>query len=721
MHGISKIMAAALERCRALCRPVYRGFMAYARLQRKTHQQPFIPSLEQKRIAEASRTMNVVVSALPGSGKTATIWAILQENPTARLLSFVYNRSLQKEMRERFKEYPMCVFCTWHQGGKILFGKPVPDDATLSSLRQSRTAPQWTGEIPDILIADEVQDLYPMLYWLQCMLIESITRAANNRARRAPRNIIFGDECQAINGFRGSDPRHLTHSPSTIGPFSPYLWVTMHLNKSFRLSDQTCACINTFRGGQKYLAGSHTGPKPVYIRANLIKVNKLAEEIVRLIQRYGPENTAILAPFIRKNFTLSSLTNLLSEKYRLPVSIPTSDEVKMDNDVTRGKLCVSTYHQFKGSERDLLVVLGADESYFNYLGRNLPRDVLPNAVFVAFTRARKQLVIIHNSSQAPMPCTQLSQLGTMKECSEVDDRRPVFPSQVAVSQLSRHVSDDILKSITDEHLDIVQVADPGEHIKAPDKVMTDQIKRHFEAVSDLNGIAVFAAYKYKVRRRLVTLGYKARVPTIPINRSERTAWFCKEACDYEAETSTYKSRKIQMAGHSFSWLDEDFLEKTSKRLVEQLKGTDKLLVFEVPLRRKWSTVMEDSGEIVETILFGAADIIVNDGQQPSIWEIKFKGQLSLSDAVQLAIYQYLWHGPDQAGEYQALPSLYLYNVRTGEKWEVTAKQGMAGLVSLIDKLVKVKYFPRAELSTEQFLKECDEIRKEVQEIWNDCE
>ncbi|KAL7619858.1 hypothetical protein AAE478_010403 [Parahypoxylon ruwenzoriense] len=739
MRELSKFTAAAFGRRYALSRPACRGFVTHAPLLQKTQQQPFIPSPEQKKIAESSRTGNVIVSARPGSGKTATAHAIIEANPTACILIIVYNRKLREETAKRLKEYPTCEVYTYHQAAGILYGTLVRDDATLFSLRRSGVVPVWTRQPPNIIIFDELQDCTPNLFWFKCLLIKSITRAAGGQA---PRVVGLGDERQAIYDFRGADPRFLSLCPSTIGPLSQYRWASLPLSKSFRLSHETSHFINdTFLGGEKYLTGSHTGPKPIYIHAILENPYELAKKLVPLIRRYGTENTAILAPYIRRNIGLRLLTNLLSEKYRLGVAVSTSDQVTLDNDVIRGKICVSTYHQFKGSERRLVIVYGADETYFKYFGRDLSRNTLPNAVFVACTRATEQLVVLHSARHAPMPCTRLSQFHEtaeyvnlarreMKQSSECDDSRQNFPSKVAVSDLARHMPDEILKGIVDEHLHITQVtAASGQQIRAPEKTITNRVKRHFEAVSDLNGIAVVAAYEHKVRHSLVTLGYgRWERPSVPINRNERTVWFCKRACDYEAEVSQYKSRKIQMAGHSFDWLDGDSLESASQRLAEQLNGTGMLLDFEVPLEKKQFRVIGNSGETTKIRLYGFADIVSHDsskcgrrsqqgeGQRTSIWETKFSAKLSLSDVVQVATYGYLWHVSNSAGNSQELPRMILFNVRTGEKQEVIAKRGITGLVNFIEQLLRAKYAPRGELSDKQFLRNCDDIRQGVQRL-----
>jgi hypothetical protein len=111
------------------------------------------------------------------------------------------------------------------------------------------------------------------------------------------------------------------------------------------------------------------------------------------IESRRAEDCAILAPSIRSKTPrhhLKQLSNALSRK-GVPVSVGIYDDASLDEDVIRGKLVVSTYHQFKGSEPDLVIVFGADDSWFKWFGADAPCNHCPNPVFVALTRARKQV------------------------------------------------------------------------------------------------------------------------------------------------------------------------------------------------------------------------------------------------------------------------------------------------------------------------------------------
>lgn len=656
-----------------------------------------------------------------------------------------------------------------------LFSSIARNDSALLAFRKQAAPPVWIGEPYKMIILDELQDCTDNLLWLICAFISSVTRAAGGKA---PRLVALGDERQAIYDFRGADGRYLGLAPSILASLSPYPWTQLPLSKSFRLSHETSAFVNkVFLGGEEYIAGTHHGPKPLYLHGDVFDIKKIARHLVPLIRQYGPAQTAILAPSIRDNIPLSSFTNHLSRAYGLPVAVAISDEVSLDEDIVAGKISVSTIHQFKGNERDLAIVYGVDASYFKFIGRDLPDDQCPNSIFVALTRARKQLVVMHQNREQPMPFINEDQLHQKAQYlnfseAEMQDiatvRRPAqsglfLPRNVFASTAARHVPDEILDAICKTHLDINIVAPPlpeSHHIAAPDKVLTNATKQHWEAVSDLNGLAVVAAHELARLDTLTTLGYEPDelLPVIPSGPQARAAWLCREACQYEAAVSGYESRYIQMKAHDFDWLG-DYLEAARNRLIEQFEGAGRLK-FEVMLREpKLQVAGEDGSDRKQaTCLSGRADILrydhsmeavskdkdggnkaptrmrkkkatrraatsrPGDGEVVSIWEIKLVDKLLLEHALQACIYANLWaHGRQQGQEVDVspLPRIILFNVRDGERWEILPKDGVASLRSVVEELLRAKYTTRGISTTEEFLRKCAKTSAEVEEYWKD--
>lgn len=738
----------------------------------------FKPSPEQKAIVEAARTQNVVVSARPGSGKTATAEAIVAANAGKKVLLITYSKRLQLETARRLEDYPGCDVYTFHGLAGRLFNTVTFNDAKLRELRREGSVPLWSGEPYDIIILDELQDCTDDLFWLICVLVSSVTHAAGGAA---PKIVALGDERQAIYAFRGADARYLSLVPSTMAGITPYPWTHMTLSKSFRLSHQTARFVNdVFLGGDKYVVGTHDGPKPSYLHADLSDVDKLARKLVPLILEYGPEQSAILAPFVRGNTMLSRLTNLLSKRYGIHIAVSVSDDMPLDDLVIGGKLCVSTYHQFKGNERDLVIVYGVDAGYFEFLGRNLPDDTCPNETFVALTRATKKLVVLQGQDREPMPFISLKRLRKTAQCENLSGRkmlqprrpgRPLqldllLPTRCAVSDMARHVPDEDLEAIATAHLRIEQTAAPlrsAAHIEAPDITLTDAQRMHYEAVSDINGLAVVAAFEHAQTGSLTTLGFDRRNDDLdargpPTDDPHRAAaWFCRQACRYEAQVSGYESRSLQMRGHAFDWLAPHHLDAARERLAAQIvehhsgSGPRAKLQFEARLADDEFRVREtEAGDTYQqTRIRGRADIVVHHhhphrhrhggkgsakgAQQEvdkasssssssspdvTIWEIKFVAKLSLHHAIQAATYGYLWartHGT------AVPPRIVLFNVRDGERWEVSAPGGVKGLRAVVEAVLRAKYTQKGREPTDAFLEKCARAREEVEGLWRAAE
>ncbi|KAK0212693.1 hypothetical protein DFS33DRAFT_1391552 [Desarmillaria ectypa] len=305
-------------------------------------------------------------------------------------------------------------------------------------------------------------------------------------------------------------------------------------------------------------------PKQLYIRGNLYRTAEILNYTYPLIQKYGHENAAILAPFVRSNEFVKGIVNALWEKYKIPAAHAISDDwMRFDDDVTRGKIIPSTCHQSKGSERDLVIVLGADDSHFGLMARDLPDDRCPNATFVAITRARKQLVVLHSHSHSPMPIVDWTAIEGGAEVINLEDELPkaqnkpgrplhlglLLSWRVVATDAARHVQEEDLDTIV-RHPDIQKVQSllpPFRCINAPDKVRTDSMNNYWEPVSDLNGLTVTLDFEYWLTGKVAAFMNNKQMEHLPARKTleddtYRAIWLSKEAAHYDASTSGFKSR-----------------------------------------------------------------------------------------------------------------------------------------------------------------------------------
>ncbi|KAK0488696.1 P-loop containing nucleoside triphosphate hydrolase protein [Armillaria novae-zelandiae] len=627
----------------------------------------FEPSVEQIAIVNHLKTHNVVVSASPGAGKTATAEAVAQANPNALIAVVTYSKRLQLDTQRRFQSYPLVDVFTFHGLASRLFGTIIHNDTIFTDVRRSARPPVWI-DVPryEIVILDEMQDLTDNLYWLTCAFITFLTQL-----------LVLGDSRQAIYEFRGADQRYLEQSPNILST--------------------------------PYIQGSHEGPKPLYIHGNLSHIGKILEYIYPLIRGYGPENTAILAPSLRSNIVFKRIINVLWKKYKIPSA-------------------------HAGSERDLVIVLGDDATYFEQ-APHLPKNRCPNATFVALTRARKQLVVLHSRKETHMPFVNWAAIKSGVDFVTIEDKplqaqykpeqrlRSKFnlPPTIHVSNAARHVREEDLDSIIHDHLDIrkVQSPLPSSHwINAPGKVLTDVVKNQWEPVSDVNGLTVTLDFEYWLTGKVAIFMNGTHMEHIPADKTLkddtfRAVWLSKEAIRHDANTSGFKSRWRQMAyqRHRFDWM-VPHLTVSTQRLIEQFSEYSrpelaKDLTMEVPLQQHLSIGDQT------TTLAGCADMIHSrsKGQDVAIWEVKFVAALSHEHVIQVIIYGYLWA---MANQMQPFPRLVLYNVKNNEKWEIETTLVCAKRV--IEEVLQIKHTTNKQRSLDEFLNDCADVQKEVAQL-----
>ncbi|KAF2796257.1 P-loop containing nucleoside triphosphate hydrolase protein [Melanomma pulvis-pyrius CBS 109.77] len=594
----------------------------------------FTPSTEQQAIVELCRMQNVVVSARPGAGKTATARAIVAANPDLPIAIITYSKRLQLDTARRLDAYPGRDVFTFYGLAGQLFSTIVRDDSIMRSLRRKIT--------------------------LICVFISAVTHAA---CGRAPQIVVLGDERQAIYGFRGADSRYLSLSSSAMVTLSPYPWTHLSLSKSFRLSHKNSAFVNNvFLGGKQYIVGSHIGLKLLYLFGN-----------------YRPECTAILAPKVLQIEPLQILTNHLSNAHGIPIAKPNSDNVPLDNKILQGK----------GNKRDLVIVYSVDASYFRLYARDLLDNTCPNNTFVALTRARKQLVVVHYNQNSLMPFINVAELYktanfvNFNSNGEMPESEPpgrplqlglLLLKTVSASDLPRHVPNEIIDDICGKHLQINQAQSSlpdALPINAPPIVPTDSTRKHYEAVSNLNRLAVVASYEHALLGTLTTLGRsKALFLKVPSNTKAQAIWLCRKACKYKAEVLGYISQRVQIKGHHFDWL-KPYLNAARDQLEAQFPKSA-VLDFE---------------------------------------EIKFVAQLSLEHVIQACVYAYLWSNEHKR---EKPPQIILFNIRDGEKWEIAPHNGVASLRGVVEETLVAKFSTKDTLTTDEFLKKCAKTKAEVE-------
>lgn len=330
------------------------------------------------------------------------------------MLVIMYSKSLQTDSEKRFpsgqvpkakrKNCPARIY-TLHGFFTGMYG-PCFDDSTLNGILSANT-PRRRPFNYDYVIVDECQDLKDKFY-------EGILKILSDNDNPCPVIMRLGDRRQEIFTYEGADSRYFLGGDKAYELFSSRPWVRIVLKTTYRLDDEHCAFVNrVILKEDCFRSAGRAGEKPILVRSdpytwidNVLRVcnGRVHVKGRRSLGGILPSDILVLASSLRGAGSRSPprrLSNWFSE-HKLAVFYPTGSE---DNrDTASGKVIFSSFHQAKGMEKRLVILLGADESWYEHAGREITdRDQVPCAWVVALTRAKDQLIMIQDASNAPLP------------------------------------------------------------------------------------------------------------------------------------------------------------------------------------------------------------------------------------------------------------------------------------------------------------------------------
>ncbi|KIM25256.1 hypothetical protein M408DRAFT_74647 [Serendipita vermifera MAFF 305830] len=676
---------------------------------------------QQAVVASVTKGHNVVVSARPGSGKTATATYVAEKNRNKPILVLTYSKSLQLKTERDMKTAGLdnVDVYTFHSFAGKMYDTIVENDDRLLQVCTSGNQPILPKDY-EIVVLDEAQDLTPTLYQFTCTLLSALARSLP----KPPTLLVIGDPRQAIYDYQEADARYLQRAPELYSEYCPGTWDNLPLTTSFRLTEPTGNLVNVC-SNEKYIHSLRPGPKPIYAIANMWDSNALAKFLLPYIKKYGPENTAIIAPSVKTRSPIANIANGLCRFYKIPIAEPMSDDGRLDEDIIRNKLPIATYHQFKGDERDLIILFGADASYFRYFARTLPNNEFPNTLFVAMTRGKQLLVIVKSDKEDSLPFVSEAKLHDACEVVNVSISKPSpqesssisnpvsKPKYMRVSELVKHIPEQKLAQLIRGHVQVIKHSSRSATIDIPNKICTNRKKRFWESVSDINVVAITAAFQHQWSGTCFLLDGKGG--TKETGREEITPrFFAKRAAKHCAEDSGYEVRTFQIQDHQYHWLDKD-LPRAIARLEEQFDDNS-LLKF----RQSLSGQIQPAEGEEPADLRGFVDIIEENRMQglpTTLWKIKLSSPTSANIA-QHIVHGLLWsadqaaHSQDQASPF---PRLMLINGKNEEKLEVIANSGSAA--AFTRELFRLKSLAEADRPLdEEFLRRCEQIRAEVREV-----
>jgi hypothetical protein len=690
------------------------------------------PSDEQKQILDEIRNNNSVIGdCVAGSGKTTTVLFLAKTFPDKKILQITYNSQLKIEVREKVEQSNLTnlEIHTYHSLAVRYYDERAHDDNIINYIIKNDVKPKSYIPKFDIIVIDETQDMTLLFY----KLIHKFLDDHNSVIQM----LVLGDKYQSIYQFKGADVRYLTLSSKLWNKSVNF--VNKTLNTSYRLTNQMSSFINNVMLGEERIRSFKNGPPVTYLYGNSFHLAKDAvfKYIYNSIKNNSlkPDDIFILAPSIKKKFSQSDngkssplkiLEHLLVSK-DIPIYYPTSDDASLDENIIKGKVVFSTFHQSKGRERKVVVIFNFDSSYFKYYDRTSNPNICPPTLYVAATRAKSQLILLHGENNEALPFFKKtahelkhldyvhfidnSSVNKKEEDKLVEMLHNTTPTEL-VSFISEKVMNEI--SVLTDNIFILK-EEASYYAKIPNKLQFDTL---FEDVSDINGLVIPAIYEEKhtgsctIRR--VTENLYNKIKDTNHNNYLKNAFDKLKTIENVIENYTYLGimyislkddihNKINQITR-YNWLSEELinmcLQPLNKHLTKKETLYEESINFECDLYKN-----------IEPILInGRVDAIDNE----TIWELKCVDNLSLEHFLQVVIYAWIWKHAYFNSYGKRM--FKLLNMKTGELYELV--ESSTDIEKIMKILMEHKYGDKKELNDEEFIETCLSTRNDIDFIYN---
>ncbi|KAF3122793.1 hypothetical protein TWF569_002058 [Orbilia oligospora] len=490
---------------------------------RKVLLPPLSKQQEQARQILVAGKQNILINACAGSGKTTTLLQ-MASRLEKKFLALLYNRRLRAETIARSESLDLrnLTIDNYHGLAYRYYTPEADTDQGLKRIVEEDMQP--THPLPefDVLVLDEQQDMNPIIYNFVLKLLRDCAKTGTN----SPQLMLLGDPRQEIYQFNNADRRFLTHCRDLFtgqylenGKAHERTWVEINQTVSFRMTSQIIRFINRqlLRGSKPQIEAVKDNPDdplPRYVVCDAYSDAPL-KELKRLLEeeKLPPEEILIMAPSLRSaRNPIRDLANLIAlEMPEVRLHIPTDDDDSISEKVSAGKLIFASYHQAKGIEREAAILFNFSSSYYDFYDRHPTTLVnVGNVQYVAATRAKKHLVLIHHYEDDYLPFIDRKTLSkycyrplgpnsrvkphrTEKEIERI--KMPKF--RWKVTDLTRNIPETVVSACFQE-LGLEMVREPNDYKVRPDPHV-EVAPGDWEAVADITGTAVPAIFEYEQR------------------------------------------------------------------------------------------------------------------------------------------------------------------------------------------------------------------------------
>jgi len=645
---------------------------------------------------------NVIVDACAGSGKSTTILSMAQCVPHLKILQITYNSELRKDVKHQLQQLAISnvKVHTFHSLAVRYYLVSAHTDTGIRKILFDNMSPRETIPHFNIIVLDEAQDI-TFLYF-QLMVKFSLDMGQPFQL------MVLGDYMQGLYQFKGADTRFLTQCARLWAShplLSSRIFHHNTLKMSYRITNQMAGFVNQVMLGNTRLHACKNGTPVIYIRNNRRNMeNIVIYQIQQLIQSgESPSSIFVLGASVKGvRSNIRKLENVLVES-GIPCHVPMFETDKIDERVMQGKVVFSTFHSVKGRQRKHVFVTGFDNNYFHLYASNLPKNVCPNTLYVACTRATHQLYVLENDqypTDRPLEFLKMNHYemrqqpymqfrGTPRTIfyEKVDSIGSIAETityhDVTPTDLIKFVPENVLEEIS-PLLDKIFVTETPE--LTPDDVLPipTMIETHrgfYEDVSDINGIAIPSIYydhiaQYtpqdvsgiifsfqsgaKILQQIIHdcmadtrendyTYLKKIIKTIPSTcTNTRDYLYLSNVFIAAKEKLYFKLKQIEM--NDYVWLSPDIIQKCLQRMDKTIgvecKHHPPLIEHQII-----HYSMADENNKIHAVLspyfpdskkqfrFSARTDLIT---HKCIWEIKCTSTITIEHKLQVIIYDWLW-------------------------------------------------------------------------------
>lgn len=694
------------------------------------------PSDEQdKIISTLIGNNNVIVEAVAGSGKTSTSLHIAKNFKDLKVLLLTYNSRLKKETRQKKQKLSLHNFSvhTFHSFGLKYYQSDCFTDNELIEIIEDNK--NWILPINfDIIIIDEAQDINLIFYEFICKIIADNIKQA--------KICVLGDKNQSIYTYSGADSRYMSLANKLFN-FNQYAWKRCYLSESFRVNKENVNFINEVFFQKEIMHSNLISKyKPQYIIADIFnyKNTKFYDRIKQEIftwSRGGFQDIFILSYSIINKTPARNLSNWLSNN-GIPVFVPFDDEEDINEKDIRNKVVFSTFHQAKGLEKRLVIVLGFDYSYFEYYNQdNHDENAPPNCLYVAITRSLNKLILVHHYAKPALPFLNkekllsekfvflISYFGKKAITREIKKQKDLGydNNSIGVTKLLKHVPYDIVKKCI-KNIEIMpqnqDVEIELENIKFKTYIKESNF---YERISNITGIAIPIYYEwfcYKNNKKITVLKLLIdllenqldfvnneypdliRFESFLRELYESTTFKIEDLLKLSTLWSYYNDKfnfKLnQISNENYNWIAEDDLNLIVSFIKKYISSSNCSYEKRIEISNEF--------ELHSKNLNGFIDCI--DYNKNIVWEFKCVDKVTNLHFLQLALYAYLFESKNITNDIIKKYEYYLINIKKSEIFKINFD--FEQLKKIVDQLIVNKYFKKNFKNDNEFLQENIKIK-----------